>query len=106
SSCTPRRKKRTTWRSSTDRPGIARVEELAQVAFALLAPGGLELLFHQPVVDRAVHVPEYADRGRPMRRMREARQGGRQACGLLVLVVYEELVLRCPVDELGRAVRP
>src|SRR5207342_3960946 len=51
---------------SADRPGVAGVQELREVALALLAARALELLLHQAVVGGAVHVAEDADRRGPV----------------------------------------
>ena len=77
------------------------------VALALGA-GGLELLGHQAVVDRPFDVAEDADRGRAVRRVREAGKRGSQARRLQVLVVHEQRLLPGLGDlhDLCRAVAP
>src|SRR6266567_5086181 len=59
---------------SADLPGVARVQELLEVAAALLDGATLDLLGHQLVVDRPVHVAEHADRGGPLGVVGQAAQ--------------------------------
>src|ERR671911_1203371 len=58
--------------TDSDCPGVAGVEELAELALALLAPRRFDLLRHQGVVDRAFDVSEDPKRSRAMRGMRQA----------------------------------
>src|SRR5262249_38798293 len=70
-----------------DRPGVAGVEELAQVAFALLLLCRRDLLGHQLVVDRTFDVAEDADRSRALRRVRDAREReGQRRCNMVLVV--------------------
>src|SRR5947208_13303019 len=86
-----------------DLPGIPSVQERLEVALAARALGSLELLRHQLVVDRALHVPEDADRRRADRRPRQPRQRERQG-GLRMLGVVHQETARPGVNDLDRAV--
>src|SRR5438874_12749748 len=87
-----------------DLPGITGMEQRLEVALAARALGGLELLRHQLVVDRALHVPEDPDRRRADRRPRQPRQRERQG-GLRMLGVVHQETARRGVNDLDRAVR-
>ena len=94
-------------RRSADRPGVAGVQQLAEVALALLLARACELFVHQSVVDRALDVAEDADRRRAVRRVREPRQRVRQArssraCSSCTSSSSSAVA----VDDLGRAVGP
>src|SRR3954469_16375083 len=91
---------------SVDRPGVAGLEEAFEVALALVGACALELLFHLAVVHRALDVAEDADRGRPVRRVREPGDRRSQRRSGRPLVVHEQRVLSHlgDVDDLGRGV--
>ena len=76
------------------------MEQLAEVAFALLLTRARELLVQQAVVDRPLDVAEDADRRRAVRGVREPGQRVRERGRLGMLVVDEELVLGRAVDDL------
>src|SRR5256885_14848383 len=63
---------------SVDEPGVAAAEEGGQVAVALSFDGFVELLAHQLVVRRALHLAEDADRRVLEARRVEPRQSERR----------------------------
>ena len=77
-------------KAGSDRPGVAGAEQAREVAFALLSCG-IELLCHELVVDRALDVPENADRGRTRRATREPAERERRARLGMVCVVHQKL---------------
>src|SRR5215207_4580206 len=81
-----------------DPPGIAGVEELRQVALPQLAPGDLDLLRHQLVVDGALDRSKDPDRGRADGRVGKAAQREREGWILGALVVAEQCVLADRID--------
>src|SRR5437588_8390448 len=88
-----------------DLPGVARVQQLLEVALAARADGGPDLLRHLLVVDRAVDVAEDADRDGADRRPGQPRQRERKARLGVVRVVDDEAALG-RVSDLGRSIGP
>src|SRR5262245_49830059 len=76
-----------------DRPGVAGMEEFAELPCRPLLLRGSDLLAHQLVVEGPLDIAEDADRGRALWRVRDPRECEREARGLVVLVVDEQRVL-------------
>ena len=93
---------------SADFPGVVARQQRAQVARAAAGPGRGDLLGHQPVVARLLHLPEHPDRRVP--EVGRVQPGQRERVGRVgaVRVVGDQRVRvgAVDVDRLELAVRP